>query len=102
MTTTTAQATKISHHGDVNWAAGGSVDDCVQCGRKIGSKAKWVQIYAGGYVWAKSEGECERDGGWMGWFPVGSECAKQFADGVLYEPLENDNHDAPHKKGAAA
>lgn len=102
MTTTTAQATKISHDGDVKFAAGGSMENCVQCGRKVGAQAKWVAIYDGGYVWAQSQGEPVHDGGWMGMFPVGSECAKAFATGVLYEPLDNTNHDAPHKTGAAA
>lgn len=92
----------ITHNGNLNWAADGSVHDCVQCGRKIGKTAKWVCVANGGSVWAKSEGEPVRDGGFMGWFPVGSECAKTFAAGVLYEPLENDNFDAPHKTGAVA
>jgi hypothetical protein len=93
---------KIGHGDDLKWASDGSVQHCVQCGKKIGKSAKWVQVFGGGAVFAKSEGECERDGGWMGWFPVGSECAKSFASGVLYEALENDNHDAEHKKGAGA
>lgn len=90
---------KIGHDGELKWASNGSVSHCVQCGKETGESAKWVQVYGGGVVWAKSEGEPERDGGWMGWFPVGSECAKKFERGVLYEPLENDNHDAPWKEG---
>jgi hypothetical protein len=93
---------KISHNGNLNFANDGDINGCVQCGRKIGKTAKWVCVYNGGSVWAKAEGEAERDGGFMGWFPVGSECAKTFADGVLYEALENDNHDAEHKKGSVA
>ena len=93
---------KISHNGELNWASEGSIHNCVQCARKIGKTAKWVAVYNGGSVWAKSEGVPVRDGGFMGWFPVGSECAKTFADGVLYAALENDNHDAEHKKGLVA
>jgi hypothetical protein len=100
MTTTTTNL--IGHDDDVNWAARGSVNNCVQCGRKTSANAKWVQIYNGGQVFAKSEGIAERNGGWMGWFPVGSECAKQFAAGVLYNAAENDNCDAPHKMGGVA
>lgn len=83
---------KINHNGNLAWASEGNMTQCVQCGRKIGKAPKFVAVHGGGFVWSKAEGEIDRnDAGYMGWFPIGSECAKAFEDGVLYEATENLN-----------
>lgn len=76
---------KITHDGDVNFANNGDIYGCVQCGKKVGKSPLWVCIYNGGQVFAKSAGTPERDGGYMGFYPVGSTCANQFAQGVLWD-----------------
>jgi hypothetical protein len=67
-----------SHKNDRDY---GSLDVCQCCGRKVGNDPLGVIIVSGGFVMcqpADAAGFMEHDGGYMGWYPVGSECAKHF------------------------
>ena len=73
----------------VNWAepkdnVGIEDNYCIQCGRKTGKTARWVQVSTSGRILAADyedkEGEQESQGFWS----VGSECAKQFDPNVLW------------------
>lgn len=89
---------KIGHDTDLVFGSNGEMNACALCGKEVGKNPKWVQVYNGGAVWAKSEGEPERDSGYMGWYPVGSECAKKFERGVLYT-LAEEGSDKLWKEG---
>jgi hypothetical protein len=59
---------------------------CVCCGRKTGKNPLGAIIVGGGAFMCRPEDANafeKYDGGWMGWFPVGSECAKKFPAGYL-------------------
>lgn len=59
---------------------------CVCCGRNCGNNPLHVIIVGGGHLMCKPEDAKAFEGhdrGWLGAFPVGRECAKQFADGYL-------------------
>jgi hypothetical protein len=64
-------------------------EGCLVCGRTIKTEKFLMNLTIDHKVWADNEGRAP-EGIDQGWFPVGSECAKQFAAGVL------------HKLGAAA
>lgn len=59
---------------------------CVVCNRKVGESPLWLGVVNGGEVWDYRLGEPDlNDSGYMGHYPVGSECAKKFEEGVLIE-----------------
>lgn len=62
---------------------------CVQCGRKVGKNAYWVEIIDGGEIRLQdgTQHDIANDAGYMGCWPVGSECAKQFDPKVLFRGL---------------
>lgn len=63
----------------------GSMEHCAVCGRKTSKNALLVEVYGGGAIHDETlNGEADRnDGGYMGHYPVGSECAKKFATTTL-------------------
>ena len=64
----------------------GSLDCCQCCGRKVGANPLGAIIVGGGGAMCQREdvNAFEKyDGGYMGWYPVGSECAKKFPAGYL-------------------
>jgi hypothetical protein len=58
---------------------------CVQCGRKVGANAWYVEVIDGGAIRLQDGTEAVRDGGYMGCWPVGNECAKKFAPNLLFK-----------------
>jgi hypothetical protein len=61
-----------------------AVDDfCVQCGRKVGNNPWMVEVIDGGYIRLQDGTETILDGGYMGCYPVGNECAKAFESNIL-------------------
>lgn len=61
---------------------------CILCGRMLGSRAQWVHFVDGGsIVHAENSTDTYDAAGEMGYWPVGSECAKTFAAGVLAKGL---------------
>jgi len=57
-------------------------DGCLVCGREVKNVKFMLNITIDGTIWSAAEGECPSDID-QGWFEVGSDCAKKFADGVL-------------------
>lgn len=65
--------------GEKYYAAHVDGDNCINCGRNTSKQnANGVVIVDGGFGICKPEDASkeENDGGYMGWFPVGSECIK--------------------------
>jgi hypothetical protein len=60
---------------------------CVQCGRKVGKNAWWVEVINGGDIRLQdgTEHDIANDRGYMGCWAVGSECAKTFDPRVLFK-----------------
>jgi len=64
---------------------------CVQCGRKVGANPWFVECINGGSEIRIQNGKpVETDtnyqaAGYMGWWPVGNECAKTFAPNLLFK-----------------
>jgi hypothetical protein len=59
---------------------------CVQCGRKVGANPWYVEVIDGGHIRLQDGTEANfNDGGYMGWWPVGNECAKAFASNLLFK-----------------
>lgn len=81
--------TKIQAGEGLNFAEPKSnvgLDDnyCVQCGRKVGADAWYVEVINGGDIRLQDGSEADmNDAGYMGCYPVGNECAKQFAPNLL-------------------
>ena len=60
---------------------------CVQCGRKCGSNPWFIEVIKGGEI-RQQDGinyNASQDAGYMGWWAVGNECAKQFESNVLFK-----------------
>ena len=84
----TVNTTKIQAGEGLNFAEPKSnvgYDDafCVQCGRKVGADAWYVEVVNGGDIRLQDGSEAVRDAGYMGCYPVGNECAKSFAPNLL-------------------
>jgi len=60
---------------DVN---GKQVDRCTICARILGKNQFYVEVHNGGDLAAVGTAD-EYDAGYMGCWPIGSECAKKFA-----------------------
>lgn len=58
---------------------------CIQCGRTVGKNPLWIEIIKGGVIREQdgNQYDSSADAGYMGWFPVGSECAKLFKSSLL-------------------
>lgn len=56
---------------------------CYVCGRKLGANPLYFEVHEGGYLRLQDGTEAIRDGGYMGHYAVGSECAKKFAPNLL-------------------
>jgi hypothetical protein len=86
-----ATTTKIQAGGSVNFAEPKSNvknEDafCVQCGRKVGANAWYVEIIDGGDIRLQDGTEADvNHAGYMGCWPVGNECAKSFAPNLLFK-----------------
>jgi hypothetical protein len=82
---------KLIKHGDAfEFKQGfliGSMYHCALCFKPVGNSPLWVEIFQGGSVYSESEfGKADvEDRGYMGHYPIGSTCAKKFADGALKE-----------------
>ena len=75
---------KVHGFGSGVWAG---EDSCVICGRKVGANASSVRFVNGdSEIHAANENDDDIDmAGYMGWWNVGSECAKKFENGVLFK-----------------
>jgi hypothetical protein len=72
-------------HGDSFPFHPDSVGDyrCAVCNRKLGKKPLGVEVVDGGSVHDPAMGVADvNDSGYMGFWLVGSECAKVFAPGI--------------------
>jgi hypothetical protein len=79
---------KLQHGNDMPFKQGaniGSMHYCALCLRPVGNNPLWVEVFDGGAIWDEySNGPADQnDRGYMGHYPVGSECAKKFAANVL-------------------
>ncbi len=64
----------------------GSMEHCAACGRKITGKRRMVEVINGGCsVAAPGLGPDTTCAGYMGFFPVGPECAKKHFRGFTHE-----------------
>ena len=72
-------------HNEKNYYYG-DINSCQCCGRKVGANPLGAIIVDGGGKMcqlADANAFEKYDGGWMGWYPGGSECAKKFPAGYL-------------------
>jgi len=61
-------------------------EPCQCCGRKVGKNPLYAIVVGGGSSLCLPADATEfekHDGGWMGCYPIGSECAKKFPAGYL-------------------
>jgi len=61
-------------------------EPCQCCGRKVGKNPLYAIVVNGGISLCTLEDSAEfekHDGGWMGCYPIGRECAKAFPAGYL-------------------
>jgi hypothetical protein len=81
--------TKIQAGDQPNFAepkanVGATENYCVQCGRKVGANAWYVEVIDGGYIRLQDGTEANvSDAGYMGCYAIGNECAKSFAPNLL-------------------
>jgi hypothetical protein len=86
-----ATAVKIQAGESVNFAdpksnVSATESYCVQCGRKVGANPWFVEIINGGDIRLQDGTEADlSDAGYMGCWPVGNECAKEFASNLLFK-----------------
>jgi len=59
-------------------------DGCLVCGREVKNQKFFMNLTVDHQIWSNAEGACEA-GIDQGFFVIGSECAKKFEDGVLFE-----------------
>jgi hypothetical protein len=81
--TTKTPAKWWSHKRDYEY---GDLNCCQCCGRTVGKNPLGAIIVGGGGEMcqpADNAAFMQNDGGYMGWYPVGSECAKHFPAGYL-------------------
>lgn len=65
---------------------GATENYCVQCGRKVGANAWYVEVIDGGYIRLQDGTEADvNDAGYMGCYAIGNECAKSFAPNLLFK-----------------
>lgn len=83
--TTKIQAGDMPNFAEPKSNVGSENNFCVQCGRKVGADAWYVEVIKGGDIRLQdgSEYDVASDAGYMGCYPVGNECAKRFAPNLL-------------------
>jgi hypothetical protein len=65
---------------------GATENYCVQCGRKVGANAWYVEVIDGGFIRLQDGTEADMtDAGYMGCYAIGNECAKLFAPNLLFK-----------------
>ena len=73
---------KLQHGDDFPFANKMTDDDverCSVCDRKLGKNPLFIEVVDGGSIHDPSMGVADTsDSGYMGFWAVGSECAKQF------------------------
>jgi len=63
----------------------GSMEHCAACGRRLRGKRRMVEVIDGGdSVAAPGLGPDTTDAGYMGFFPVGPECARKHFLGFTH------------------
>jgi hypothetical protein len=83
-TTAKIQAGEQPNFAEPKANVGWSDQFCVQCGRKTGNNPWMVEVVFGGEIRLQDGTEADIDDpGYMGWWPVGNECAKAFAPNLL-------------------
>jgi hypothetical protein len=60
---------------------GNPIERCTICARKLGENPVFVEVHNGGDLVEFGKGI--QDGGYMGCWPIGSECAKQFSPELI-------------------
>jgi hypothetical protein len=60
---------------------GNPIERCTICARKLGENPVFVEVHNGGDLVEFGKGI--HDGGYMGCWPIGSECAKQFSPELI-------------------
>ena len=63
-------------------AQSSEIELCYVCGRKLGKNPIYFEVINGGELREQNGSPAVRDAGYMGCFPVGSECKKKFAPNV--------------------
>lgn len=58
-------------------------DYCAMCNKKLGKVLYGVEVVNGGTIHDLSKGAAIQDGGYLGFFRIGSECAKKFESGLV-------------------
>ena len=57
---------------------------CNECGRKAGKNPFYIEVVNGGEIRLQDGTEADvNDAGYMGFWPIGSECAKKYDPRVL-------------------
>lgn len=71
-------------HGD--WSSDTETGwQCFHCGRKLKEETHFVEVVNGGtHLHAPREGTPEESSGYMGFWPIGPECAKKFPSKFIY------------------
>lgn len=86
MATTKIQAGEGLNFAEPKSNVGWNDPFCVQCGRKVGADAWYVEMINGGEIRLQDGTEADmNDAGYMGCWPVGNECAKKFAPNLLFK-----------------
>jgi hypothetical protein len=84
-TITKIQAGDAPNFAEPKSNVGATEDYCIQCGRKVGANPWMVEVINGGDIRLQDGTEAIHDGGYMGWWPIGNECAKSFAPNLLFK-----------------
>jgi hypothetical protein len=72
-----------------NKEADGSMEHCAACGKKLRGKRRMVEVINGGCsVAAPGLGPDTTDAGYMGFYPVGPECARKHFRGFTHDCYE--------------
>ena len=62
-----------------------SENRCCVCGRKTSEDSYYMEVINGGEIREQDGTEAVYDGGYMGCWSIGSECAKKFAPNILFK-----------------
>jgi hypothetical protein len=86
-TTVKIQAKESPNFAEPKGNVGFEDNFCVQCGRKVGKNAWYVEVINGGDIRLQdgTEYDISNDRGYMGCWAVGNECAKSFAPNLLFK-----------------
>jgi hypothetical protein len=65
-------------------------DHCIVCGNPTPAARFWVEVVNGGDLREQDGLRADnRDAGYMGWWPVGSECRRKFAPRIAVSLLDH-------------